>query len=72
VSVALNLIPQSPHVARVKDVEQLVRMELAVLHVRTKQVVVRAGVPLTRNERRKKTTQRTDWLGRLASDCRDS
>lgn len=50
-SVALNHIPQSPHVARVKDVEGLVRVEFAVLDVRTEQVVVRTGVPLTKKER---------------------
>lgn len=45
-SVALNHVPESPHVAGVKDVEGLVRMDLAVLHVRTEQVVVRTGIPL--------------------------
>lgn len=47
--VALNHVPELPHIARVKDVEGLVRMQLAVLHVRTEQVVVRTSVPLTRD-----------------------
>lgn len=47
-SVALNHIPESPHIAGVKDVEGLSRMELAVLHVRTEQVVVGTGIPLTK------------------------
>lgn len=45
-SVALNHVPEPPHVAGVKDVEGLVRMDLAMLHVRTEQVVVRTGIPL--------------------------
>ena len=49
-SVALYHIPESPHIARVKDVEGLAGMELAVLRVRTKQVVVRTGIPLMKKE----------------------
>lgn len=45
-SVALDHVPQSPHVAGVEDVEGLVGVDLAVLHVRTEQVVVGTGVPL--------------------------
>lgn len=51
-SVALNHVPQLPHVARVKDVERLVRMELPVLDVRAKQVVIWTGIPLMRQEER--------------------
>lgn len=51
-SVALNHVPELPHIAGVKDVEGLVRMDFAVLHIRTKQVVIRTGIPLT-----KKTAQ---------------
>lgn len=45
-SVALNHVPELPHVAGVEDVERLARMVHAVLHVGTEQVVVGAGVPL--------------------------
>lgn len=49
-SVALNHIPESPHIAGVKDIEGLARMALAVLHIRTKQVVVWTGIPLMKKE----------------------
>lgn len=45
-SVALNQVPQPPHVARVEDVEGLGRVGFAALHVGAEQVVVRIGVPL--------------------------
>lgn len=45
-SVALDHIPEPPHVAGVKDVEGLVGMGPSVLHVRPEQVVVGTGVPL--------------------------
>lgn len=48
-SVALDHIPEPPHVAGVKDVEGLVRMGPPVLHVRAEQVVVGTGVPLRQN-----------------------
>lgn len=51
-SVALNHIPEFPHIAGVKDVEGLARMELAVLRVRTEQVVVGTGIPLRKKEGR--------------------
>lgn len=50
-SVALNHIPESPHVAGVQDVEELVGMGPAVLHVRPEQVVVGTAVPLRKRER---------------------
>lgn len=53
-SVALNHIPESPHVAGVQDVEELVWMGPAVLHVRPEQVVVGTGVPLREREREQK------------------
>lgn len=58
-SVALNQIPESPHIAGVKDVEELVRMDFAVLHVWSEQVVVRTGVPL-----------RNKWGGALTPQFR--
>lgn len=48
--VALNHIPKTPHVTGVEDVEGLAGMEFTVLHIRAKQVVVWAGVPLRRRE----------------------
>lgn len=51
-SVALDHIPESPHIARVKDVEGLAGMELAVLNVRAKQVVFRTVIPLMKKKKR--------------------
>lgn len=50
-SVALNHIPESPHVAGVQDVKELVRVGPAVLHIRPEKVVVGTGVPLGERER---------------------
>lgn len=47
-SVALNQIPKFPHVAGVKDIEGLVRVDLPVIYIRPEQVVVWTGEPLTR------------------------
>ena len=51
-SVALNHIPQLPHVAGVQDVEGLVGVELTALCVRPEQVVVRTGIPLKKKKER--------------------
>lgn len=49
--VALDHVPELPHVAGVKDVEGLVRVQPAALRVRTEQVIVRTGIPLRKRER---------------------
>lgn len=54
----MNHIPESPHIAGVKDVEGLAGMVLAVLHIRTKQVVVGTGIPLKKKERVVRTFQK--------------
>lgn len=56
-SVALDHIPQSPHIAGVEDVERLARVELAVVHVRTEEVVVGTGIPLRRGGGQRETPQ---------------
>lgn len=50
-SVALNHVPECPHVAGVKNVKGLVWIELAVLLVWTKKVEVWTVIPLMKKER---------------------
>lgn len=66
-SVALNHIPESPHVAGVQDVEELVGMGPAVLHVRPEQVVVGTVVPLRKREREREHTSISIRFSVLAS-----
>ena len=54
--VALDHIPQSPHVAGVEDVEGLLGLLPPALHIGPKEVVVRAGVPLRRQGERERVS----------------
>lgn len=49
-SVALNHIPELPHVTGVKDVEGLGRVEFPALHIGTKQIIIRTSKPLRKKE----------------------
>lgn len=56
--VALDHVPEMPQIFGVEDVEGLGGVELPVLHVRTEQVIVWTGIPLSERERRGRARER--------------